>query len=46
MKANQLNLTRRREQRIQYVKRETLLTKNIDEEKGRSRNLQAESTVL
>lgn len=45
-KTNQLNLNRRREQRISFVKRETQLAKNVEEEKARARNLQAESTPL
>lgn len=44
-KNNQLNLNKRREQRIQFVKKETQLTKNLEEEKGRTKNLVAESKI-
>lgn len=40
---NQANLSKRREQRIQFVKRETQLGKSVEEERNRARHLQGES---
>ena len=41
-----MHLNKRRDQRIQFVKRETLLQKAVDEEKNRSKHLQSESMIV
>lgn len=42
-KNNQLNLNRRRDQRIAFLKRETQLGKTVEEERSRAKMLQSES---
>jgi hypothetical protein len=43
-KNNQINLNKRRELRIQFVKKETQLLKAVEDEKHRAKHLQSEST--
>ena len=42
VKNNQMSLNKRREQRLQFVKKETSLGKILEEEKQRSKHMQTE----
>ena len=42
VKNNQMSLNKRREQRLQFVKKETSLGKMLEEEKQRSKHMQTE----
>jgi hypothetical protein len=45
VKNHQQSLNRRREQRIQFVKKETIYQKSIEEEKGKVKKVQQEGTI-